>query len=496
MTEVKIDYNSGDVVGMNDYDRFDTVQEYYSYFRAELGTSQFTFKGGTYYYNAAKGQIEILIHPDAQHYVRIVGDFYKFITDEQGKRTLRAWDSRAISIDYQQVKGFKQMVKAYDGFCFVPENINFQPIVNNMYNLFEPIQHCPTEGDFPYTKGYFQHIFGDSLEMAYDYFSILWRYPTQKLPIISLVSVENGTGKSTLLFLMKAIFGENCTIVGNSEIGSDFNGTYASKLMIGIDESFIDKKTVLEKIKSMNTAKYIWLNEKGVKQKQIACHAHFILTSNNETNFVNLDEHDTRFWIIKVNQPQDKIPNILDKMESEIPAFLHFLQTREISIECEDRFWFKPERFETEAKQRLVEASLPKNVKVLREFLEEYFQKAERRMVHFTRSDLNQILRQEGGTGNFDHEFLRRYMVFYREKKVARKMHSQPYNETLLIDEPQRYITFDAHDYLPAEIFHELFAPKAETHATTAQTAPQTDVDTLSINEPQHQLHTEEDAPF
>lgn len=480
-----INYDTGEVNTIDDHDQYENVWVYYADFSNELGIKNFKFKGGVYRYDQSKSKIITISHPDAAHYIRIVGDFYKFITNEKGDKTLRPWDSKALTIDYSEIKEFKKMIKSYDGFCVHPSNTDFQKVINNHYNMYEPIKHIPKQGDFPHIKNYLQHIFGESIEMAMDYFTILWRYPTQKLPIIALVSAETGTGKSTLLFLTKAIFGENCSLLGNSEISSEFNSTYATKLLIGIDESFIEKKIVLEKIKSLNTSPFIWLNEKGVKQKQVQCHAHFLLTSNNETNFAAIDEHDSRFWIIKVNQPQDKVHNLMYEMEKEIPAFLHELNTREITIPCEDRFWFAPWRFNTEAKQKVIEASLPRNAKTIKNFLNEYIEKYKRKTIYFTKADLNEILKMEGGLGTFDAEFLQRYIPFEKPTRVSRNQRSAPFitaytNPEQTSEEVQRFYAFHAKDYIDQNLYDELFpTPKPEIPNKTCpeckQDSPETE---------------------
>lgn len=448
----------------NQHDKFRNASHYYEHFRDEIEPfEEFDFKGGIYYWHEGKKSSYMVCvkHPEATNYIRVVGDFYKWITDASGKKRLSPWDAKAIAIDYADIKGFKQMVDSYDGFCLEPDNNEYKPVINNLYNMYNPITHKLEAGEFPYIHAYFQHLFGDSFEMAYDYFSILWQFPKQKLPIISLVSEENGTGKSTLLFLMKYIFGDNCSILGNSEINSDFNATYATKVLVCLDESFIEKRVVLERIKSLNTAPFIWLNEKGVKQKQVDCHCHFILTSNNESNFVMLDEYDTRFWVIKVAQPKTKTPDLLALMKDEIPAFLHFLNTRDIVHPKSDRFWFAPELFETDAKRRVVEASIPQKVRILKDWLSEYFEIHKFKTVYFNRMDLQQILKNEGFNTVFDGDFFKKYIKFDYEGKVQRRDRNSLYNSTVT-NETQRFFEFHAINYLDRDIYDELFATEKE----------------------------------
>lgn len=459
-----INYERGEAeerLTLNDYDKFDNVKEYYEYFADSIGFNQFAFKGGIYKANCNTQKIMCIKHEDAKMYIRVIGDFYKYVTDSiTGRMVLRGWDIKAINIDYGHVNGFKKMIDAFDGFCVQPSNTHFERVINNHFNMYEPIHHIPKEGKFPYIEMYFQHIFGDNfLEMAYDYFSILWRIPTQKLPVPALVSEETGTGKSTMIDFMRAIWGDNAVMIGNSEISSEFNTTYASKLIVGIDEGFIDKKTVLEKIKSLVTRPSLLLNDKNVKVKEIPCHLHFLICTNNETSFVKMEGEDSRFWVLKIKgiPQEERIYNLLEKMVGEIPAFLWFLENREYSIPKEDRLWFAPHRFDTEAKQVMIEASLPKNVRVLKEFLDEFFEKTGQTIVNFTKTDLNEIFKREGGNSTFDHNFMKRYIKYEKANKARLDERSYPYTEPAhTVKELQRYFTFFAEDYLSAELFREL----------------------------------------
>lgn len=473
--EVEIDFETGDVqnkIPFGDFEPFEDATDYYQYHMEKIGYAKFEFNGGIYKLspNSKKNIPHCIKHPEANNYIRVIGDFYKYITHPtSGQTVLIGWDSKALSVDYGHIEGFKKMIPAFDGFCNNPSNTNFERVIKNHYNMYEPIYHKPTPGNFPNIKRYMKHIFGESIEMGYDHFSICWRYPTQKLPIISLVSEETGTGKTTMIDFVKEMWGNNVIMIGNSEIESEFNTTYASKLFVGIDEGFIEKKTVLEKIKSIATRKEILLNDKQVKVKPIPCHIHFIICTNNETNFVNMSSEDSRFWVLKINPiPQEKrVYNLLDKMIEEIPAFLHFLETREISIPKEDRFWFAPHRFHTEAKQTMIEASLPKNAKILKEFMDEYFEKAMRRSASFTKSDLNTILKVEGGNGNFDHQFLKRYLKFEKTEKAVLNERSNPYEPSLTTKELQRYFTFYAEDYISPLLYKELFGEEETAKEVT-----------------------------
>lgn len=88
----------------------------------------------------------------------------------------------------------------------MPSHTNYQKEISGFYNLYEPIDHVPTEGDFSDIEKLLLHIFEEQYELGLDYMQLLYMQPTQKLPILLLVSEERNTGKTTFLNFLKAIF--------------------------------------------------------------------------------------------------------------------------------------------------------------------------------------------------------------------------------------------------------------------------------------------------
>jgi hypothetical protein len=64
-----------------------------------------------------------------------------------------------------------------------------------------------------------------------------------------------------------------------------------------------------------------------------------------------MDEDDNRFFVVKVPviTEEDLIPELMRKLEKEIPAFLYFLKTRQLIHPQKSRLWFDPKVYETEA---------------------------------------------------------------------------------------------------------------------------------------------------
>ena len=155
--------------------------------------------------------------------------------------------------------------------------------------------------------------------------------------------------------------------------------------MVTIEEALLEKQLVMEKLKSYNSNQGdVWLNDKGLKQVRIPCHLHFVLNTNNELNFAPIDEHDSRFWVIKVPtiRNEDKDPDLLEKMAAEIPAFLDFLKTRKILHPRVDRFWFSPTLLDTEEKRKVIDFSAQRGAKgAIAEMLTDIFSELKEKSV-------------------------------------------------------------------------------------------------------------------
>ena len=126
------------------------------------------------------------------------------------------WNNSTLRQDYG--KNYLATVPKYDGFCTVPNHLNYQKEIEGFLNLYEPIDHKPQQGDFSHIQSLMRHIFGEQYELGMDYMQLLYLQPTQKLPIVLLVSEERNTGKSTFLNFLKAVFENNVTSVSYTHL--------------------------------------------------------------------------------------------------------------------------------------------------------------------------------------------------------------------------------------------------------------------------------------
>ena len=262
------------------------------------------------------------------------------------------WNNETLRQDYG--KHYLATVPKYDGFCTVPDHVNYQPVVGKFLNLYEPITHQPQEGDFPSIRSLVEHIFGEQYELGMDYLQLLYLQPIQKLPILLLVSEERNTGKSTFLNFLKALFQNNVTFNTNEDFRSQFNSDWAGKLLIVVDEVLLSRREDSERLKNLSTTLSYKVEAKGKDRDEIAFFAKFVLCSNNEYLPVIIDVGETRYWVRKIDRLQLDDTDFLQKLKAEIPAFLYHLQHRKLSTEKKSRMWFAPSLLHTEALQRII----------------------------------------------------------------------------------------------------------------------------------------------
>ncbi len=261
------------------------------------------------------------------------------------------WSYEALRQDYG--KNNLPEIQKYDGFCIIPNHVNYQQVYGTFLNQYEPINHIHCKGEFPYIRMYLEHIFEEQIELCFDYIQLLYTNPTQILPIILLVSNDRNTGKSTFLKFLKTIFGKNATFNTNEDFKSQFNSDWANRLLILVDELLLNKMEDTEKIKNLSTAGDYKIEAKGKDRREIEFFAKFVLCSNNEKNPIIIPKEEIRFWVRKVKALEKDITDLKERMEKEIPHFLYFLLNRQFSTQNKTRMWFNPALLETPALNKI-----------------------------------------------------------------------------------------------------------------------------------------------
>lgn len=289
-------------------------------------------------------------------YIRIGTAYYKTVrkplASGDAMVMLIPWSAECIKQDHG--KSYLSEIEKYDGFCFVPSHLNYQRIVENFYNRYYPFKHKAKEGDPVHCLNYLNHIFGDQLELGLDYLKLLLERPMQRLPILCLVSTERNTGKTTFLNWLKAIFGDNMTINTNEDFRSNFNAEWTQKLLIGVDETFLERREDSERLKNLSTATFYKTEAKGMDRQETEFFGKFILCSNNEDNFLIIDPGETRYWIRKIPVLTCDNLHLLAKLKEEIPMVVYYLTKRKMITSNQTRMWFSPEQIFTPALKKVI----------------------------------------------------------------------------------------------------------------------------------------------
>jgi len=395
------------------------VQDFYSYHADRLKYFEFTYKSVRYHHDGDK--LEKLSYSDVKLYMRSGPDYYKRVLvlnpHDEYEEVLIPWKIGEIGRDYG--KQFIDEIPRYDGFTNQPSNngeyqrtytLSHNGITSELYNLYNPVDWDPEQGDWTHIEMFLKHIFSakniynESLyEWGLDYMQLTYTKPRQRLPILALVSTERNTGKTTFLDLHKLIYGSNITILDILRFSPKFTSHFAGKLFVTLDEGHIplNDKIMKEMIKSMATGREIWMEGKGTNAKPVANYAHLIFVSNDENNFMQIDAGENRFAVLKVpsfrKEGKDDIPDLLDRMKKEIPAFLHFLINRKLRYpENKTRFWFPDKVYLTEAFQAVVDKTKSSIEKDLEDFLNDCFIEFGVAELNYTLKDLTEELSKAG----------------------------------------------------------------------------------------------------
>lgn len=371
--------------------------EFYKTCQDFIEDKSFVFRGKNYQWNDVTEELEEI--RTETPYIRVGVKYYKKIytplADGDNLLNLKEWTRSCIEMDHG--RDYVKTIDKFEDWCYVPDHIEFRPSVNGFFNKYFPLRFLPSPGNCGKSIAFIKHIFGEHYELGLDYMQLLYTRPRQILPVLCLVSEERSTGKTTFLNWLTAIFGRNATINRNEDFESQFNSGWAGKLIIAVDETFIDRKKIYERIKSLSTGKTMKVEAKGQDSIDAEFFGKVILCSNNEDSFIPVDSSEIRFWIRKLKPFENENPHLLARdLLPEIPAFLQFLLDRTISILQKTRMWFSPSDIQTAALANIVAKNKSFLEKELTEQLSDYIIDNELEEVKFTLSDLQAILQKVG----------------------------------------------------------------------------------------------------
>lgn len=315
-------------------------------------------------------------------YIRVGIDYFKVIhkdTRYGGSHTqIKRWTKDEIKSDHS--KTFISSIPRFDDFTIIPDNRNYKSIIKNCYNLYSEFAHIPdeqcTEEQIPVTLNFLKHIFGDQFSMGLTYFKVLYEHPKQILPILCLVSYKNETGKTTFINFLEMIFGGNYVLISPDDLTKNFNSNYATKNIIAIEESFVEKQMGVEKLKSLSTGKSIQVTRKFIEDHPLPFFGKIIMNTNKVKDFMKINSEEIRFWIREVPPITGKKNTLIEQqLFSEIPKFLRYLiGLPEINFNNGTRMVFTQEQLKTDALYNVKEESRSQLFKEIEILVNDYFE--------------------------------------------------------------------------------------------------------------------------
>lgn len=259
----------------------------------------------------------------------------------------------------------------YDALAVVPSHTNYKQVVGNCWNIYNRLEIEPNKGEHPMWDMLMKRIFGEQEALGWDYLTLLYRNPTQVLPVLCLVSPENHTGKSSFGNALSYLFGANVGFYTQDDLNSTFNGWIKS--LVAVFEEISDAKKTLNKIKAMSTAKKATINEKYKPQVDFEPFVKLVILSNNAETLIKATEFDVRYWIRRLNPltAEEYIPKFDARLQAETPAVLYTLATRQMATPDQSRMWFSHDAIKTDALAVVVENSLSDLAKTIKEWIAE-----------------------------------------------------------------------------------------------------------------------------
>lgn len=313
-------------------------------------------------------------------FIRVGINYFKKISkpDRYGNQVheLKVWNKQEIIEDFG--RGYIKDIPKFDDFVIVPDHFNYSRTVTNNYNLYHEFKYIPLKGSIYWSEVLMNHVFGDQIELGWRYMKLLYMFPDRIAPILVLVSKQRETGKTTFLNWLNMIYTHNVAMITPDDLTSQFNSFYATKNLIIIEETLMEKSVTVEKLKALSTQKFITINQKHISEYKVPFYGKFILASNNEDNFAKIDQHEIRFFIRKLGKPTITNHNIEADLMKEIPALLHHLihEVPEIDFSV-GRVPFTASELSNDALTNVVETSKNWLYKELHECFESFFNEYE-----------------------------------------------------------------------------------------------------------------------
>lgn len=403
----------------------DSPHSFYREYEDIIGDSPFIFQSGKYQWDDDLGKLLCKKMGEAVRFVQIGSTIY-----QKGAKPTKHGNLENVLIPIKMdqlemefahrdnpkayAKKVRYDIDYYHGAMNFPSHKEYQESRETFdgqgnrlrwYNLYRPINWKARPGHCPQSLQMVRHIFGSesetvtykgktytAFELGLDYIKILWERPTQMLPILCLVSEKRQTGKTTFWNWMRLIFQQNVKFVRHEHLTGQFTSYFANAHLVVIDEALIEKRATMERIKALSTAETFTMEGKFRDAQEIESYIKIGISSNNVTHFAQVEQDEIRFWVREVPQIEKVTFNLLEKLQAEIPHFIHYLESREMVTEQESRAHFATELIQTDALKNLKKESRWNIDKEIGYAMQSYISGVEKSVVHLSLKNLQSLV--------------------------------------------------------------------------------------------------------
>lgn len=180
--------------------------------------------------------------------------------------------------------------------------------------------------------------------------------PQKRIPWAPLLISKPGVGKSWLYLLLCKLMGEdNCSLIRDTDLESNFNGFLSEKTLVCLDDVEKGKQLQLA-LNSMLTAPTLTINHKYGKTGTERMFFNFICFTN-PGRAIALQQNDRRFWVNNIAaapRPDSYYTLLFNWLESDGPAHLYqWMKRQDLS-----GFSYAAPPAVSAAKEDMIEASL------------------------------------------------------------------------------------------------------------------------------------------
>lgn len=195
----------------------------------------------------------------------------------------------------------------WSGKRFYPEGAVFAPgslsVPETQMNLFRGYSKTPRPGDVSFFIKHIREVICSNNEVHAKYvmqfFAHLLQKPEEK-PTVAIVqkSIE-GTGKSSLVQVIREILGAYAIATNGTDIFTQqFNSILENKLFIFVDEANLRAQKESQTLKALISEDSVVIQRKGIEPYPMTSYTRYVFATNNE-HVLNAGSRERRYLVLE-----------------------------------------------------------------------------------------------------------------------------------------------------------------------------------------------------